>query len=193
VSDRRSKQTRESDAPITGVAAGGLGTAANLDDTQVMKTADLEAAAPAWLASELPQAGQEPAAPPPADIQPEQAAPPPADLEPEPAPTMAVSPALPARRSQTRSRNGVLSGRSRSLPALAGVVAVIMLLVVAGAGFFSQLDLGNAANLPAGASAAAPTATGVAATQAPKAPKDRGGGHGGCRGHGHGNDCGGGD
>ena len=47
------------DAPITGVASGSLGTAANLDDTQVMRTADLERAAaesalPAWLTNDPP-------------------------------------------------------------------------------------------------------------------------------------------
>src|SRR2546430_1976194 len=47
------------DAPITGVASGSLGTAANLDDTQVMRTADLERAVaeltvPAWLTDDPP-------------------------------------------------------------------------------------------------------------------------------------------
>ena len=44
------KPTRSKAAtPITGVAAGNLGTAANLDDTQVLKAQDLEPLAPPWL------------------------------------------------------------------------------------------------------------------------------------------------
>jgi hypothetical protein len=53
------------DAPITGVASGSLGTAANLDDTQVMRTADLQRAAaeiamPAWLTDDAPPLHDEP-------------------------------------------------------------------------------------------------------------------------------------
>jgi len=206
VTRKRSKRKTNGDAPITGVASGGLGTAANLDDTQVLSTADLQAAAPMWLDEPDPAAAQQPDVLPPEDLAALQTAPIHlATPTPEPAePTIAVpvkaSGAVPVQRAVTSAveRRGSAAAqgegsarrRGRSAPALAGVIAVVVLLLVAGAGFVSQLDLGIA-NVPAGgpaSSAAAPTSTPVA-TQAPK--EEKGKGHGGCRGHGHGNDCGG--
>ena len=201
---RRSKRKTNGDAPITGVASGGLGTAANLDDTQVLSTADLQAAAPMWLDEPDPAAAQQPDVLPPEDLAALQKAPIPlATPTPEPAePTIAVpvkaTGAVPVQRASTSpvqrrgssaaEREGSGPRRGRSAPALAGVIAVVVLLLVAGAGFVSQLDLGIA-NLPGGgptSSAAAPTAT-PAATEAPK--QEKGKRHGDCRGHGH--DCGG--
>jgi hypothetical protein len=212
VTRKRSKRKTNGDAPITGVASGGLGTAANLDDTQVLSTADLQAAAPAWLDEPDPAATAQPDVLPPDELAalqtaPVPVAPPKPERKPEPAPaTIAVAVkaktaarvrsvrAAPAQKSGSASvqRQGSPPHGGRSMPALAGVVAVAVLLLVAGAGFLSQLDLGLA-GVPAGgpASSTAPTATAPAATPEPKQEKGKGAGNGGCRGHGHGNDCGG--
>src|SRR6185436_11268492 len=70
VTRKRSTAKGPAEAPITGVASGSLGTAANLDDTQVLRTADLQAAAaapppvePAAAHAEPARAPTQPAAP----------------------------------------------------------------------------------------------------------------------------------
>jgi hypothetical protein len=54
---REARRPEAAEPPISGVAVGGLGTASNLDDTQVMRAAELERASAqagvsAWLADE---------------------------------------------------------------------------------------------------------------------------------------------
>ena len=170
---KRRNAKPKADRPITGVAAGSFGTAANLDDTQVLRTEDLRAAAAeaGWLEEDVP-AAEPVAAAEPAAAAPVAAAPAAS------APTAAVKPSPP-------------SGRRRNVPALAGVLAFVVLLLIAGSGFISQLDLGTATGpgLPAGLSTAPPPS--ATPEPNPQAGKGGGAGHGpkGCHGHGH--DCGG--
>jgi hypothetical protein len=83
----------------------------------------------------------------------------------------------------------------RNGPALVGIAALVVLLLVAGFGIFSQLDLGIATG--AGHSTAAPTQELPTSAPAPRPKADKGGGGGhapkGCHGHGHGGGCGGGE
>jgi len=84
------------------------------------------------------------------------------------------------------------------VPALAGVAAFVVLLLIAGSGLLSELDLGVGAG-PAGpvgpaASENALTEAAPSASAEPKGEPGKGGGHGKCHGHGHGKSCqGGGD
>jgi len=171
---KRRNAKPKAEPPITGVAAGSLGTAANLDDTQVLRTEDLRAAAAGagWLEENVPAAAEPVAAAEPAAGAPVAAAPAAS------APTAAVKPSSPP-------------GRRRNVPALAGVVAFVVLLLIAGSGFVSQLDLGTATGpgFPAGLSTAPPPS--ATPEPNPQAGKGGGAGHGpkGCHGHGH--DCGG--
>ena len=173
---KRRNAKPKADPPITGVATGSLGTAANLDDTQVLRTEDLRAAAAE--AGRLEEDGPAAAADPVAAAEQAAAAP------------MVAAPAASAVTAAVRP--SPTSGRRRNVPALAGVVAFVVLLLIAGAGFLSQLDLGTATGpgFPAGPSTAPPPS----ATPAPNPQAGKGGGgagHGpkGCHGHGH--DCGG--
>ena len=162
------------DAPITGVASGNLGTAANLDDTQVMRTADLERAAaafavPAWLTND----------PPPLPLVEEQipaAAPEPA-RGPDPEHVQPPERVKPARRA----RSSVDGGRRTT--ALAGAVVGALLVLVIGAamlGAMGGFGTSPAAGGPPFADATqAPLAT-------PTAEPKKGKGEG-C--HGKGNDC----
>jgi len=200
VTSKRTKAKPTAEPPITGVAGGSLGTAANLDDTQVLATEDLKAAAPAWLDDDAPGvAGEPPASVPPVPLAapvetpaPRKAtvalvATPPASAPPASAPPASAPPASAplaqpvAVRPSTRSR--------RSMPALAGVAALVLLLLVAGSGFLSQLDLGLGTG-PAGPGATAGAL--VEAQASPTAePKEAGKGNGKCHGKGRGNHCGG--
>jgi hypothetical protein len=193
---RRRKATRPPDKPISGVAAGSLGTAANLDDTQVLRTEDLEAAAPAWLEADGPAVAEEADAMPPDELallhtRPTQVPPAPAPPAPGALAPAALAPAARASgpvqsvRSQPRPR-------SRSVPALAGVAALFVLLLIAGTGILSQLDLG----VGAGAEPSTGAKTLVEAAPSPTAkPRKQAGGrdHGKCDGHGHGKGCQGGE
>ena len=164
------------DAPITGVAAGSRGTAANLDDTQVMRTEDLQAAAPSWLDDDGPVAASEQEAPPAA----------------VPArPVVAQPPRAKPRRAQPRRAASSASAgsapvwpvwRNRSAPALAGVAALLVLLLIAGSGFLSQLDLGSGTGPePAGSANAL-----IEAAPSPTSEPNQGkGGTGKCHGRGH--------
>jgi len=172
VTRKRTKAATNPEAPITGVAAGSLGTAANLDDTQVMRTEDLQAAAPGWLDDDDPAVVPAPAA-----VEHEELAP--VETPPQAEPAEAEAPVkTPASRAavqtSTRSR--------RSMPALAGVAALVLLLLIAGSGFFSQLDLG-------GGTGPAPAASGnaliEAAPSATPEPKQGKGANGKCHGRGH--------
>jgi hypothetical protein len=85
---------------------------------------------------------------------------------------------------------------SRTVPAIVGVAALVLLLVIAGSGFLSQLDLGAAAGPGSAGSFAIVAPASAAPAAKPPAGKDGGGGGNGsghgpkdCRGHGHGNDC----
>jgi hypothetical protein len=169
---RRRSRGAKPDAPITGVAGGSLGTAANLDDTQVFSTAELLAAAPE-TAPEAPVAA--PAVAPAAH----EAVPDAATLE--SAPTAAYPVQVSAVRAAARDRRR----ETHRLPAMAGLVVVLVLALVAGAGILSTLDFG-AADLPAlnqPSSEVGPTAP--PATPKPKGKEGKEGkGHGGCHGHG---------
>jgi hypothetical protein len=189
VTRRPSTSTGEPDAPITGVAAGSLGTAANLDDTQVFSTTELQAAAAEQTAAPLP------AAAPPAAAANQLAAPDPAAPEPapgpEPSPVEGSEPqhevvldSAPTAASPVQGPRGPGSGRrsDRRIPALAGLVAVAVLVLVAGAGILSTLDFG-AAGAPAFGTDA-PNAAPTAEPATPK-PKDKQGPGGGGGGHGH--------
>lgn len=159
------------DSPITGVASGGLGTAANLDDTQVMRTADLERAAaeigvPAWLTNDPPPL-------PPAEEQIPAATP-----EAAPEHLQPRERVKPARRARSSAEGG------RRTTALAGAVAGALLVLVVGAAMLGAMG-GFGTNPAAGGP---PFADG---TQAPLAtptaePQKKGKGEG-C--HGKGNDC----
>ena len=180
VSSKRRITKRKAEPPITGVAAGSLGTAANLDDTQVIRTEDLHAAAAAPVAAppESTSAASAPRASTPVSAAVASAPPGPRAAprqRPRPRPRSQPQPQpRPLRQSTTRPRL-----------ALAGAGGFAALLLIAGAGFFSQLDLGIAAvpTIPG----AAPTAAPAAGTPAPK--PQAGKSHRGCHGHGHGNDC----
>jgi hypothetical protein len=168
------------------VASGNLGTGANLDDTQVMETADLQRAAaelavPAWLTDDAPPLLDE------ADAW--------AD-EPvvEPAPVARAVPARdhvqPPERVQPRElvkprpRTGSNRGGGRRTSALAGAVAGALLVLVAGAAMLGAMGAFGTNPATGGppfadateAPAAMPTA------EATKEPK-------GCHGKGKGNDC----
>jgi hypothetical protein len=211
---RPSTSTGEPDAPITGVAAGSLGTAANLDDTQVFSTTELQAAAAEQTAAPLPAPAEQTAAPlpapaeqtaaplpaaaPPAAAANQLAAPDPAAPEPapgpEPSPVKGSEPqhevvldSAPTAAYPVQGPRGPGPGRrsDRRIPALAGLVAVAVLVLVAGAGILSTLDFG-AAGAPAFGTDA-PNAAPTAEPATPK-PKDKEGPGGGGGGHGH-NGC----
>lgn len=213
---KRRNAKAKSEVSITGVAAGSLGTAANLDDTKVMRTKDLEAAAAAWLDDDAAQVASEP---PESDPQASDAIPP-EELAPRqtgtrqaakarPRPTVepvaasaagsaagsAAAVGLGQRpRQMPRQRQAVTQSdpvhapvlwrRNPSVPALAGVAALFVLLLIAGSGFFSQLDLGT----QAGPGPQASANTLIEAAPLPTAePTDAAKGHGKCHGRGHGN------
>jgi hypothetical protein len=163
-------------APVTGVAAGNLGTAANLDDTQVLKTEDLNVATPGWLHDDAVDAS------PVAELHPDDRM----MLSPAAAPAAskpAVEPVRPtALRTSSRQPTESLD-RRRSL-ALAGAGALAMLLVLAGAGILSQLDLGSGEtggqpNVQAFEFTAEPPFT---ETPEPSAESGKGHGHDSCHG-----------
>jgi hypothetical protein len=174
VTTKRKNAKATSEAPITGVAAGSLGTAANLDDTKVMRMKDLQAAAAAWLDDDGAEVASEPGS----DVIPvEELAPRQTARDPRQRPLVTQSEPVPAQP--------VLGRRNPSVPALAGVAALFVLLLIAGSGFFSQLDLGTGAGPGPEASANAL----IEAAPFPTAePTDAAKGHGKCHGRGHG-DC----
>jgi len=132
------------DAPITGVASGNLGTAANLDDTQVMRTADLQRAAaaiagPTWLTDDAPPLPDEPEAWASGSV---------VEPVPDPRDVPVRERVQPRERVQSRARakagpqprRGV--NVSRRTSALAGVAAGAVLVLLAGAAL-----LGNPGSL----------------------------------------------
>jgi hypothetical protein len=163
----RKRSKRKAGPAITGVASGSLGTAANLDETQVLRTADLRAAAPQWF--DDGEADDEA----PSDV-----------VLPAPAPIVAatVQPRSGARTGRAPWRRSI-TGRT---PALVGAAAVAILLLVAGAGFLSQLDLGSSS----GPGGPGQPSFGFAIEAPPSASPEPGSGkgHGNCKGKGHG-DC----
>jgi len=181
----RSRFESDSAAPVTGVASGGLGTAANLEDTQVLRNEDLAEAA----ASQAEPV--EPAAPP---------APAPASIAPQPSPPVArpkVAPVPPAPVRPTVVPRRTSSSRPPGR-GLAGLLAAA-LVVLAGVAFVVSRNDGTL-----GAGQAVPSAT-APATAAPDGKADGGNGEGDdndkgngkdkdkpCNGNGNGrgNDCG---
>lgn len=170
------------DAPITGVASGSLGTAANLDDTQVMRTADLQRAAaelavPAWLTDDAPPLPGASGA----FVEP---TPDPHDL-PAPEHVRPRERVQPRQRPRAGSQPGPGPRVSRRTSALAGAAAGAVLVLLAGAAL-----LGHAGSLtpnsgvgqgpPFTESSLAPVATPTAE------PTNEGKG---CHGKGKGNGC----
>jgi hypothetical protein len=171
---REARPAPNPDAPITGVASGSLGTAANLDDTQVMRTADLERAAaesavPAWLTYD----------------------PPPLPVVKEDIPDIAREAAreadpehVPPRervKPARRARSSVDDGRRTT--ALAGAAAGALLVLVVGAAILGAM--GGFGTSPAGGGPPFADAT-QAPFATPTAEPKKGKGEG-C--HGKGNDC----
>jgi hypothetical protein len=193
---RRRRATPRAETPISGVAAGNLGTAANLFDTQLLRSEDLEAAAPGWLEDDGPAVAEEADAIPPDEqalLHTRATGVPPAPARASAAPAQAA-PAQAARAPEPELVKPVKTQprrRSRSVPALAGVAALFVLLLIAGTGILSQLDLGSGAR--ADPSAGGKTLVEVAPSPTPKPRKQAGGDHGKCDGHGHGKKCPGGE
>jgi hypothetical protein len=161
------------------VASGSLGTAANLDDTQVMHTADLQRAAaeiavPAWLTNNVPPLPEEPVRDP-RDLPVREPVQPRAGMR-------ARGQAKPAS-----SRGGVSVSRRTS--ALAGAAAGAALVLLAGAALLG--NLGSVAPKPAaGQGPFADSSLAPITTPTPEPTKEGKG----CHGNGKGNDCkGGGD
>jgi hypothetical protein len=173
-------------APVTGVAAGGLGTAANLEETQVLRTTDIDALEGADLdaaAGADDGAGEAPVS----------------AGAPEPVPARAPEPVAAsvaaARRAEpvpAASIERVPTPRVRSSPqparGLAGVLAVA-LVVLAGVAIIATRDDGTA-----GAAPVVPPAGSI--TTAETAAPDRENGREGdgdkakkCNGKGRGNNC----
>ncbi len=182
-----------SDAPITGVATGSLGTAANLDDTQVMRTADLERAAaeagvPAWLTDEPPPLAEEHEA---WSARPWVVEPVPQTLEvpeqrevPPPERVQAAEGVKPRNRSTTPAPAAAGMRLNRRGSALAGAAVGAVLVLLAGAALLGTLgnsptNQGFGLGPPFADSTFAPLATQTAEPQAQ--------GKGNC--HGKGNGC----
>ena len=214
----RSTPPADPEAPITGVASGSLGTAANLDDTQVISTVEPDAAGSEGATSEAaaaPVATSREPAPGAAGVETAGLGAAPFDASPldtspldaarldaaevdtasletpslEPSLEAAPTAAYPVAPVVRSARRGT----NTRLPALAGIVAVALLAFIAAAGIISTLDFG-AAGIPGAvpqAPAAAPTPDGP--TSKPKDKPGRGdGGGGGGRDHGchgHGHGC----
>jgi hypothetical protein len=208
MTDARSQDLRTDPPTATGVATGSLGTAANLEDTQVFSSAELAAAAAA-AAEQHPDAGQrpqplrlgratgnEPMRADPAEQAPATAASPVAvavaAASADHAPTPAPPPPAGAQRVQgpVTTRRASSGSRGRGL---AGVLAAA-LVVLAGVAFVvSQND----ATIDAGQTL--PSAAGPATTNPDQAggggnDADPGNGKGrgkDCNGNGNGRGCGG--
>lgn len=180
--------------PVTGVARGNLGTATNLDDTQVYALDELRAAAAAAPAdaTDAPPAAVPIAAPDSGAPEFESAAEPPPvvpiraqTLDPQPRPEP-VRPraAVIARRSMSPRGN---PGRRTGLIAAAAVAAIL-----GGAVLLTVRDgsLGGPGSAGAGSGGAVVVPSSVVPTEPPAAtppPKAGGGGGGGGNGRGGGN------
>lgn len=152
--------------PITGVATGSLGTAANLDDTQVLRAQDLDASAPAWLDHDAEAAAAPAAAAP-------RAQGPPTEHSVAPVQPSPQGPSVRQRQDPLKRRRGM---------ALAGAGALATLLVLAGAGILSQLDLGASGAEPTFPAFGITTAPPVAETPEPQDTGGKGHGHDTCHG-----------
>lgn len=201
-----SKRTKpKKDAPITGVASGSLGTGTNLDETQVIRIADLKAAAPTWLDDDAPDPAMHSDVIPPEDLAllgASKAMPPRAPAAAGPAvdagrtaatPVVATpvvaTPVQPRPAIQPRPPEEGRPTTNRRVPALAGFAAFLVLVFVAGVGLSSQLDLSSLGASetfqPGIPTFEAAVEASPAATLEPLAAK----GHGKCKGKGHGNGC----
>ena len=130
----RSRFESDSAAPVTGVASGGLGTGANLEDTQVFHTEDLAASAPrtpdpiAETPEPIAAAPAPPVSPEPAPVHPAKpvASPPDASAPDASAPVSPVVPARSGRGSPNRQPGRGLAGLlAAALVVLAGVAFVV--------------------------------------------------------------------
>ena len=153
-------------APVTGVATGSLGTAANLDDTQVLRMEELEATGPPRMSDE-----PAPAAHPPVMT---------------PAPQQDVTPVRPGATARGRSRSGQPTDRRRGM-ALVGMGALATLFVLGGAGILSQLDLRAIGTEPSTPALGVTTAPPPTAAVTPEPREAAGKGKGSC--HGNGKHC----
>lgn len=150
--------------PVTGVARGGLGTATNLDDTQVYALDELRDPQAAQPEPELPFESTPEPEPPARVAQP---------ARPTPAPAAPVATAADTMARPGRSRGNPIVG-------VAAVVAAVALLVVVGSSWLTNRDGGLSVGqtLPtAGASSVLPS----------ESPGDSGGGNGKGNGNGNGN------
>ena len=173
----RPEPARDSAGTYTGVAGGSLGTAANLEDTQVYQLDDLQEPE---LEPELASAP----APEPERFSAPAAAP---DVASTPAPVVFAAPVSPSRPT-TRAT----TSRTPSRPITAGALATAALVAVIGGAVL--LSLANGGADPRIGSGAGGTETGQtaaptidAATQPPEAGGGGGNGHGNGGGNGHGN------
>ena len=186
---RRRTTTARPDLPIapaptaagtyTGVAGGSLGTAANLEDTQVYQLEDLQAPEPE-MGREFAIARESPVAP-------ELA------IAPEPDVVPAAAPVARTPRGQRPTPSPVVFDEPvsavrpvRSRPIAGGAIAAAVLVAVIGGGALLALA-GDERDDGAGTGAGAPTA-GATVAPATAAPNDGGGGgDGGNNGKGNGN------
>lgn len=184
MADKRSRRTRPRTPPtevgvvtepVTGVARGGIGTAANLEETQVLRTEELRswaaAAEEGHRATDDPQPEPVPATSP---AQPES----PADAAPDAAPVAAAVVAAARTRRSTSS-----PGRPNRFAGLAGVLAVLFVVLAGVALVVSGGDGPGFGTGPAAdaTSSAAPAAESLQA-DGKKDGKD-------CKGKGRGNNC----
>lgn len=182
---------------VTGVARGGLGTGANLDETQVLLTKDLQAAARSVErpngrpeGRDFERADDRPVAPAqhvevaPAHVQPasvEPAAVQPAAVQTAPLQPVPVQAAPPTARTRPVAARRPTARRGRGL---AGLLAATF-LVLAGVAFVVSRNDGT---ISAGGSVPNATAPATADPVATDAPIDgNGNGKGGGKGNGNGN------
>lgn len=192
MADKRSRRTRPRTPPaevgvvtepVTGVARGGIGTAANLEETQVLRTEELRSWAAA--AEEGHRATEDPLPEPAPATSPAHTESPAAD-QPEEAPVS--TPVAVAVVAAARSRRSTPSpGRSSRFAGLAGVLAVLFVVLAGVALVVSGGDGPGFGTGPAAdaTSSAAPAAESLQA-DGKKDGKD-------CKGKGRGNNCDDGD
>ena len=119
----RSRFESDSAAPVTGVASGGLGTAANLEDTQILRNQDLAEAAASQAEPVEHVAAPAPA---PASVAPQPSAPV-ARPKIAPVPAAPVRPTVAARGTSSNRRpgRGLAGLLAAALVVLAGVAFVV--------------------------------------------------------------------
>lgn len=170
-------------APVTGVASGGFGTAANLEETQVLRTANLEAFQALEAERSLtPEPGE--AASPGEPVVRVAAAPIVASqptAPPDAATPVAFAPAPVHAVAAARTRSTRTTSNPKLFAGMAGVLAVVLVVL---AGLAILTTNGNSLAGPGGA----PPAAGSTPTAEPATADPDTGGSGGGKGHGKGND-----